>query len=403
MYEHEKSILATLITHPKLISVFLDYGGNEDWFIGSESKATYKVLRDLEKNRRVTWDNIFAHCPVDIRAWFITELQRRTDVPPEGFSEKHLTMLIEEVEEFKAKAEIQGILNDSQDLNDTHIVLLKEALKKFDAPVKNKEEGSMQSAFREYSNWKNIEKTGVSTGFPTIDRYMGDLSWGEVFAIMGRTATGKTFVALNILQSLVLSKVKDLGFFSMEMSKSALTERMIQLWSGKHRNNIDEIDIRSTEDRFKKVKVYSKVYSVLELEGIIKKERLRVVFIDFLQLIKGSGISLYEKATNIIQDLKTMAKNLNIIVIILVQLSRKAGEGAEEVKLDMARDSGAIEENSDFIIGVWNPERQSKKEEGLMLMKDTRSLRLIKNKRGMTIGIHVHFNPDTGKMTEEER
>lgn len=398
-YEHEKAILATLITHPELLSFFWDKGGSENFFISSEGLSSFQLICELDNRGKLNWNNIIEQGTGRIKATFICELQeKRIEVPLGEFSEKHLTILLDEVKNYSRKAEIQKIVASREKLNDVDIEAIIEISNTLINDIINTDESNtMQSAIVEYSGWKEVEKTDINTGFPTIDRYIGDLTWGEVLAIMGRTTTGKTFVAINILMHLVLSKVEKIGFFSMEMSKSALAERIIQVFSGKRRDKIDKIDIKSTEDRFKDVNIYSRVYSIFDIEGIVKRDDLKVIFIDFLQLVRGKGISLYEKTTKIIQEIKELAKNLDIIIIVLVQLSRKAGEGAEEVRLDMARDSGAIEENSDFILGIWNPGKKEKKGTEL---KDTRTIRLIKNKRGMTIGIDVYFNPDTGKMVE---
>jgi len=398
MYEHEKSILATIISYPDLLAVFLDKGGSEDWFMGSQCKITYQVIIELQENSRITWENVIEYSPIQIRATFIGELERRVDTPTPRIAEYHLITLMDEVDKFRKESEIINLVSGKDRLNAVDIMAIKEIIDKGISAKSEKEDSSMMAAFKEYDEWKDIERTGINTGFPTIDRYMGDLTWGEVFAIWGRTATGKTFVAINMLQHLVLSKVENIGFFSIEMAKSALVERLTQVYCGKHRNDIKTKDKKETESRFNGVKLYSKPYSVFEIEKIVKADNLKVIFIDFLQSISGNGISLYEKTTNLIQGIKAMAKNQNIIVILLVQLSRKAGEGATEVTLDMARDSGAIEENSDFVLAIWNLDKKIKKDES---MKDTRAIKLIKNKRGEMVGADIYFNPATGKMIEE--
>ena len=352
--EHEKMILTTFVVYPELLDVFWDRGFDENFFKGSDSLLTYRLICELHKDNKVSWENLEHYCIGKISLSFTGDLQRKTFISTPNFSRKHLITLLNEVEEYRNDAEIQTIVSSRDVLGPIDRERIAELVKTKNLSSEI-EDNTMSGAIQEYSDWKNIERTGVLSGFPTIDYYMGDLTWGEVFAIMGRTATGKTFVALHILQNLVESGIDNIGFFSMEMSKSALSERIIQIYSSKHRSKIDEIDKKTTAMRFKDVKIYSKVYSVSDIGEIVKRDKLKIIFIDFLQLVRGHGISLYEKATNIIQDIKTMAKNKDIIVIILVQLSRKAGEGADEVKLDMARDSGAIEENSDFIIGIWNP------------------------------------------------
>ena len=395
--EHEKMILTTFVVYPELLQVFWNRGLGENFFKGSNSVLIYRLICDLEKEDKVSWENLEHYCLGKVSLEFTGDLQRKTFISTPRFSKKHLTTLIDEIEEYENDAEIQKIVASRDVLNRADKERIAELSIKKELPQKEVD-NTMSGAMREYENWKESEKTGVSTGFPTIDRYMGDLSWGEVFSIWGRTFTGKTFVAINILQSLVLNGSKDVGFFSMEMSKPALVERMVQVYCEKNRNNIEQQHKTETEGRFKDIKIYSQVCSVYDVGEIVKSDNLRVVIIDHLQLVSGKGISLYEKTTNKIQEMKAMAKNLNIIIIVLVQLSRKAGEGAEEVRLDMARDSGAIEENCDFILGIWNPKNAISKG---TLPENTRSIRLIKNKRGMTIGTDIHFDLDTGKMLEQ--
>lgn len=397
--EHEKMILTTLVVCPDLLPVFQDRGCNEKLFYNHNSILVYQLICDLAKKDKVSWENIEHFGYGKISPTFTGDLQRNTFISTVKFSKTHLITLIDELEEYRNDGKIQDLISSKDRITQADKELLIDLASK-GKPGKETEENSMKSALDEYLGWKDTEKTNITTGFSKIDRYIGDLTWGEVLAIMGRTTTGKTFVGINILNHLVCNNVENIGFFSLEMSKSALSERIIQVYHNIDRLNIKKLDIDTTGVKFKDVKLYSKMYSVFEIGEIVKRDKLKIVFIDFLQQVKGQGNSLYEKATNVIQDIKALAKEQDIIIIVMVQLSRKAGHGAEEVRLDMARDSGAIEENSDFILGIWNPEKKGKVE-GEILKKDLRSLRLIKNKRGATIGIYIHFDPNTGKMIEE--
>ena len=98
-----------------------------------------------------------------------------------------------------------------------------------------------------------------------------------------------------------------------------------------------------------------------------------------------------------------MAKNKDIIIFLLIQLSRKGEGGWVPVTIDMARGSGTIEENCDFLVGIWNPnlypdidEKEAEYWRGKLAVK------LLKNKRGITIGTQCHFDQYTGKIYEVE-
>ena len=82
-----------------------------------------------------------------------------------------------------------------------------------------------------------------------------------------------------------------------------------------------------------------------------------IIMIDFIQLIKSTNKgSSYERMTEVITKIKHLAKNTNSLVISVSQLSREAQDGSVPVRLHMLRDSGALEEQSDYVVGAWRPE-----------------------------------------------
>jgi len=272
---------------------------------------------------------------------------------------------------------------------------------------REREKGDFKLAFEKFMNWITQESTaGITIGFPSLDRWVHSYNYGELLSILGRPTTGKTFFALHIIHHLVGNTNVPIGFFSLEMTKEALVMRMMQRW---FRMSFQEIRDRITggeliADEFvnhhtKGLKIYEKPYSADEINQIIKEDDLKIVLIDYLNILKTDQPgSLYEKTTRKMLDLKNLAKEREVFLILLVQLSRAVAE-YEAVRLDSARDSGAIEENSDFMIGISNPyEHPSHPAE----WREYRYVRLIKNKRGRTGGIKVKFHSDTGEMMEVE-
>jgi replicative DNA helicase len=197
------------------------------------------------------------------------------------------------------------------------------------------------------------------------------------------------------------------GFFSMEMPKASIAERMMQIeynrsrWELKPDVRIDPQGFKTIfTGRFPAVRIFGGVYGVDEVKALIKKHELRVAFIDFLGLMRprDASASLYAQATQKITELKQAAKDSRALIILLVQLSRAAGDGSSPVTVDMARDSGAIEELSDFILGLWDP---SLAEDAAMAWKNRLVIALLKNKRSGPRQITCHFDRTTGRILEE--
>jgi len=320
------------------------------------------------------------------------------------------TLLLEKiklVKEDKAKRAILSEMNKELLGHTPNFDRLQTLVDKGKVIKLTQEKVDFQAAYDAYVEWKERRSTNIVTGFPTFDKLTDSYDRGELVSIMGRTTTAKTWTALNILSRLLPHVDAKIGFFSMEMAKSALIERMMQLHFGLSRYDVykERIAGRFNEKQFfdihRDLNIYGKVYSVKEVERLVDRDGLKIVFLDYLQLMKmGEGKSIYEKTTYRMQETKEMAKNKEVMVFLMVQLSRKAEGGWIPVTIDMARESGTIEESSDFIIGTWDPslkEGASVKHDGQLRM------RLLKNKRGPTIGITCSFSKVSGKIYELEK
>lgn len=244
----------------------------------------------------------------------------------------------------------------------------------------------------------------ITLGFPSIDGIIGGFRKGELVLIMGRTTTGKTWILLNALNHLVSKQVGKIGFFSLEMPDFSIAERLLQLYFGKSREEINKkflaeplTEMDQFNQTFANTTFYTAICSPQDINVVIKKDKLEVIFIDFLGLMKSSRFSSsYERVTELISELKKIAKEEEVLIILAHQLSRQAEDGSIPVKLHHARDSGAVEELSDFVVGIWRPEISS----GNYEARDKLFMSLLKNKRGETGSIECHFDKNSGKITE---
>jgi len=235
-------------------------------------------------------------------------------------------------------------------------------------------------------------------------------------SILARTTIGKTWIALGILEQALKLKGEELytpsqiGFFSFEMPTEAIVQRQAQLYFGLWREDLSDqldrgLDTEGFIKRHKEVKMYNRAYTVSDIKDISVRDGLEIIFIDYLQLIQDEDPKLksYEKTTNKIRDLKLFAIDKKKIIILTVQLSRSGGGGGWiPVTIDSARESGQIEELSDFIIGAWNPAlNPGLSDQDRVMMRETLKIELLKNKRGPGNNkVEANFSGKSGRITE---
>ena len=229
-------------------------------------------------------------------------------------------------------------------------------------PIKNI---SLQEIKRlEYMAENKSRTTGLSTGFVDLDKITSGLNKSDLIVLAARPAMGKTAFALNLL--LNVAKNKSVLFFSLEMSSSQLYQRLLAIEAGVPLHNIrtgflDEGAWQNIGLATGKLST-SKIFigdlpnvTVLEIRSLARKMKSRgeldLIIIDYLQLIKGrGGENRQQEISDISRALKGLARELDVPVIALSQLSR-----AVETRMDKRpmlsdlRESGAIEQDADIV------------------------------------------------------
>lgn len=406
MIDTERAVLAIAIQYPEHIETVLA-NCDDGFFKWPENQKIYETIKDLHEGKSLTdWETITDLLKGEIHAtWFMAMQDTLRGTYPMGL-EALLLGKIKIVKEERAKKAILSEIEKELQGHAPDFDRILELANKGKVIRLIQEEADFQTAYDAYIDWKERRPTNITTGFPTFDNLTDNYDFGEIITIMGREITGKTFCALNILERLLDHVTDKIGFFSLEMSKASITERIMQLfyglsrWELKRKRDINELDEKPFLEKYENLNVYSRVYTVKEIERLVRRDGLKIVFIDFLQLIKDdTGRGLYEQASSNMREIKELAKNNEVVVFLLSQLSRKSEGPWAQVTLGMARDSGHIEQDSDFIIAVWDPWLQEGAGEE---WADKIMLKLIKNKRGMTKGIECRRDRSTGKLYELE-
>ena len=220
--------------------------------------------------------------------------------------------------------------------------------------------------------------TGVPTGYTKLDEITSGWQPSDLIIIAGRPAMGKTSFALSLAKNIAIDAQVPIGFFSLEMNNVQLVNRLIsnvcEIVGSKILNGQLTPDEWDRLDKRLRHLQGAQVYiddtpglSVFELRTkarrLVREKNVGVIMIDYLQLMNANGMkfgSRQEEVSTISRSLKGLAKELNIPIIALSQLSRnvenREGIEGKRPQLSDLRESGAIEQDADMVLFVHRPE-----------------------------------------------
>lgn len=264
------------------------------------------------------------------------------------------------------------------------------------------------------------EITGLNTGFDNLNKATLGLQKGALVILAARPAMGKSAFALNLALNVALTNNATVALFSLEMPAEQLVQRLYASQSGIElgniiKGNLNEQDWKSmtqAQHRFEATKIYfddSSSNTVGDIKSKCRKLKeqkgLDMIVIDYLQLIQLSGQynSLNEGIGLISKGLKQLARELEVPVVALAQLSRKVEERDDKRPLQSdLRDSGSIEQDADIIAFLYREEYYTHKRPGEC------DLIIRKNRQGQNVTLKYLFDgkiqkfTDNGKMEENE-
>ncbi len=224
--------------------------------------------------------------------------------------------------------------------------------------------------------------TGVPSGFLDLDNYTSGFQPSDLVIIAGRTSMGKTSFALNVAMNAAIKAKVPAGIFSLEMSKEQLVQRVLcaeaRVDASKLRTGyLSESDwpkLTTAAGLLAEAPIYiddTPSLSVLEIRAKARRLKARhnvgLLIVDYLQLVRGTttrGDNRQQEVSEISRSLKALAREVNVPVIALSQLSR-APESRTDKKpmLSDLRESGAIEQDADLVMFVYREEYYKPTEE----------------------------------------
>ena len=255
---------------------------------------------------------------------------------------------------------------------------------------------------------------GVPTGFRDLDNLLSGLQDSDLVIVAARPSMGKTAIVTNIAAHIAIKEKRAVAFFSLEMSRDQLADRLVSLESGidswkMRTGNLSDEDfarIGYAYGTLSEAPIYiddSPSLNVMEIRSKCRRQQMErgldLVIIDYLQLIMGSGrgndFNRVQEISEISRSLKTLARELNVPVVALSQLSR-AVEARPDKRpmLSDLRESGSIEQDADVVMFIYRDDYYYKDTE----RKGVTELLVRKHRNGPVGDVELFFIPEQTKF-----
>ena len=267
----------------------------------------------------------------------------------------------------------------------------------------------LQTVYKQLEVRDGYYITGLETGFFELDDITSGLQLGDMIVVAGRPSMGKTTLGLNIAEHLAVDNGVPVAFFSLEMSKQQLAQRILcsrgRIDSHRFRRGmINEEEIQELGlicGQLASAPLYiddTPAISALELRSKARRLRQRheiaAVFVDYLQLMTAPSVARdgnrQIEIASISGSLKALARELNIPVVAMAQLNRMAeGRVGNRPRMSDLRESGAIEQDADVVLLLHREEYYKREDASVQGIAE---VIVEKQRNGPTGLVKLHFN-----------
>ncbi len=323
------------------------------------------------------------------------------DISQLGFSEeKDLEFILDEAEQKIFKISQKSLAQD--------FLPVKDALEEAYERIEKLHRG--EGAFR-----------GVPTGFNDLDNYLSGLQKSDLVILAARPSLGKTAMALDIVRNIAIKQKIPVGIFSLEMSKNDVVDRLlaaeagVDLWklrTGKLSSDGLDNDFSRIQEAMSSLS-QSPIFiddapspTVLQMRTMGRRlqaeNKLGLVVIDYLQLIqpRTNSENMVQQITEISRSLKGLARELEVPVLALSQLSRAVESRPDQVpRLADLRESGSIEQDADVVMFIYR-EDKTRKDSSRPNIAD---IFIAKHRNGPIGKVELYFNESQVSFKNLER
>ncbi len=425
--EAEQAVLGCMLTDKDSVIAAVEVL-KEDYFYREDNKLIYSAILSLYAKSEpidiITVKAELAELGTLDRVGglgYLAELPER--VPTTANIEKYINIVEEKAilrRLIKSANELVSLgYDESEDVTD----IMDMAEKKiFDLSQSKSTRGYTQIKDVLVSTFEQLEKlsnqkgyvTGLTTGFNDLDRKTSGLHGSDLIILAARPAMGKSALAINIATNAALKAKVPVLIFNLEMSKEQVVNRILaseamvdnsKLRTGKLEDN-DWVKLAEASGFLSEASIYiddTPGISMMEIRSKCRKlqvdKGLGLVVIDYLQLVQGSGkrnMNREQEISEISRNLKIMAKELNVPVIALAQLSRAAEQRKDGHRpmLSDLRESGAIEQDADIVMFLYRDDYYDENSEN----RNTAEVIIAKHRGGSTGTLNLAWLPEYTKF-----
>lgn len=427
--EAERAVLGTLLLNDEYFSVVSGILAARDFYVPAH-RDIYQAMCDIVE-RRARIDTITLHDELmkknelDGSGGMVYLLSLQEDIPAVGLVEQHARLVKEKAVLRELIQSATAIIAKCYQQNDEEIESVLDEAEKTIFQISNRRTSQhfvqlniwLKKAFRHLAEIKNQRGiTGISSGYKKLDDMTSGFQKGDLIVLAARPSMGKTALALGLAEHAARQGMS-VGFFSLEMGAQQLVLRMLSARSQVNHQHIRNASITS-DDWFELTNVASQLaelkmfiddtamQSIMDIRTRARKlkmeHNLDVLVIDYLQLIHGSQRheNRHQEVSEISRSLKALAKELEIPIIALSQLSRAVDSRVDKrPMLSDLRESGAIEQDADVIMFlyrdvVYNPETENPALAELIIGKQ---------RNGPTGTVFLHFQRDLTLFEDMEQ
>jgi len=424
----EKSVLGAMLLDQELAVEALDALNEKDFF-DRKHRMIFQSCRDLDSRNSVT-DMVTVS----------EELSRKKSLEEAGGVEylasltddiPLLSNVLQYIKIIKDKAMLRQLIKVSREninevLEGTADVedVLDSAASKIMAITESRTSGEFKPisqlvsrGIEELENLRNTKGyvTGLSTGFTELDKMTTGFHPGELIILAARPGIGKTSMALNMAANIARETERAVAVFSLEMSDAKLTQRMLCADAHIGTKPIIEgtlsqkawYDLQAAADRLQRMKIFiddkagiGSMEVRAKVRSLKRREDLCMVIIDYLQLMRGGGNveNRQQEIARISGDLKALAKEMEVPVMALSQLSRVATKRSGAPRLEDLRESGAIEQDADLVMFLHQPEIHAENdddfEDQIDFLRRATILKIGKQRNGPLGTVNLVFRAD---------
>ena len=227
------------------------------------------------------------------------------------------------------------------------------------------------------------EIRGIPTGFQAVDNILAGLQHSDLIILAARPSMGKTTFALDVARNAALKFKKSVGIFSLEMSDQQLVDRMLaseagvdswKLRTGRLKNDQEFEAVQNAMARLSEASIHiddQPGNNILKMRSAARRlhneHGLDLLIVDYLQLMSPTATkasdSMVQQVTEISRSLKILARELDVPVLALSQLSRAVEQRGGKPRLSDLRDSGSIEQDADVVMFIHREDKINKESE----------------------------------------